>query len=149
MRPEDPGPAERPRPGPTRELAIIARRADNPPSRLSSPASGPGAPGGVVVDASAAVLAMLNDGEARAQLSRQAVVTPHLADSEIRHALRSRVLRGQIDEPAAARADGGVSGMIDRMWELEVISVPATRPASPWPARGRTGSSVHDHVVRG
>ena len=82
----------------------------------------------IVIDASAAVLGLLNDGEARATLSEQAVVSPHLADSEIVHALRSLVLRGEIEPPAAQRAIGvwgrlgllrvGVSGLLDRIWEL-------------------------------
>jgi len=82
----------------------------------------------IVIDASAAVLGLLNDGEARAHLAHEAVVTPHLADSEILHALRARVLRGEIEEPAAKRAIGvwgrlglqriGVSGLLDRIWEL-------------------------------
>jgi len=36
----------------------------------------------IVVDASAAVFGLLNDGEARATLAEEAVVCPHLADSE-------------------------------------------------------------------
>ncbi len=82
----------------------------------------------IVIDASAAVLGLLNDGEARAQLAHEAVVSPHLADSEIAHALRSQVLRGAIEEPAATQAIGvwarlglqrvGVSGLLDRIWEL-------------------------------
>lgn len=82
----------------------------------------------IVIDASAAVLGLLNDGDARATLSEDTVVLPHLADSEIVHALRSRVLRGEIEEAAAERAIGvwgrlglrrvGVSGLLDRVWEL-------------------------------
>ena len=82
----------------------------------------------IVIDASAAVLGLLSDGEARAKLAEEAVVAPYLADSEILHALRSQVLRGRIEEPAATRAIGvwgrlgirrvGISGLLDRIWQL-------------------------------
>ncbi len=82
----------------------------------------------IVLDASAAVLALLNDGDARRSLAREAVAIPHLADSEVTQALRAQVLRGQIgaDEARAALAGWmrlgvrrhGVVGLIDRLWEL-------------------------------
>ena len=82
----------------------------------------------IVIDASAAVLGLLNDGEARSKLAGEAVVTPYLADSEIVNALRSQVLRGDVDESDARRAIGvwgrlgvqrvGVSGLLIRMWDL-------------------------------
>lgn len=82
----------------------------------------------IVVDASAAVLALLNDGEARAALATDAVVCPHLVDSEVAHALRSQVLRGVLDDIAAARAVDvwarlgiervGLVGLLPRVWEL-------------------------------
>lgn len=82
----------------------------------------------IVVDASAAVLGLLNDGEARALLAEEAVVCPHLVDSEVAHALRSQAMRGAVDEPVAERAIAvwarlglrrvGVSGMLGRIWEL-------------------------------
>ena len=53
----------------------------------------------IVVDASAAVLALLNDGDARAWLANEALATPHLADSEIVQALRSQVRRGGRFQP--------------------------------------------------
>jgi predicted nucleic acid-binding protein len=82
----------------------------------------------IVMDASAAVLALLNDGPARAALAEEAVVCPHLADSEIVHALRSQVRRGALDGSVAERALGvwarlglervAVSGLLGRIWEL-------------------------------
>ena len=82
----------------------------------------------IVIDASAAVLGLLSEGEARAKLSEEALVSPYLADSEVVQALRAQVLRGEIKEPAAKRAIGvwgrlgirrvGVSGLLDRIWEL-------------------------------
>lgn len=82
----------------------------------------------IVVDASAAVLALLNDGEARRALATEAVVVPHLADSEVTHALRRQVLRGTVGADDAQRAltrwarlglrRFGVVGLLERMWEL-------------------------------
>ena len=82
----------------------------------------------IVFDASAAVLALLNDGEARRSLAREAVAIPHLADSEVTQALRELVLRGEIgaDDARAALARWmrlglrryGVVGFIARLWEL-------------------------------
>lgn len=50
----------------------------------------------IVLDASAAVLALLNDGGARRLLATESVAVPHLADAEVAHALRAQVLRGQL-----------------------------------------------------
>lgn len=82
----------------------------------------------IVVDASAAVLGLLNDGEARAKLREERLVCPHLVDSEVAHALRAQVLRGGVDAVEAARAIEawarlgvervGVVGLLGRIWEL-------------------------------
>ena len=82
----------------------------------------------IVVDASAAVLGLLNDGEARSALAAEAVVCPHLVDSEVVHALRSQVLRGEVEESEARQAIDvwgrlgfervGVSGLLGRIWAL-------------------------------
>lgn len=82
----------------------------------------------IVVDASAAVLALLNDGDARARLTEEALAAPHLADSEIVQALRSQVRRGDIGPDDARRALAvraqlgiervGSVGLPHRMWEL-------------------------------
>lgn len=82
----------------------------------------------IVADASAVVLGLLNDGDARATLRDEAVVCPHLVDSEVAHGLRSRVLRGAVDVSDATRALDvwarlglrrvGVSGLLGRIWEL-------------------------------
>ncbi len=82
----------------------------------------------IVFDASAAVLALLNDADARRTLASETVAVPHLADSEIAHALLRQVLRGNV-EPAGARvalerwARLGVRrfaavGLLERVWEL-------------------------------
>lgn len=82
----------------------------------------------IVVDASAAVLGLLNDGDARSLLATEAVVCPHLADSEVVHSVRSLVMRGELDTPVAQRVIErwsrlgvqrfGVVGLLERTWEL-------------------------------
>jgi predicted nucleic acid-binding protein len=82
----------------------------------------------IVIDASAALLGLMNDGEARAMLETESVMCPHLADAELVHALRSQVLRGDVDAVAAERIIDvwqrlglervGVSGLLGRVWEL-------------------------------
>lgn len=82
----------------------------------------------IVLDASGAVLALLNDGEARRSLARERVAVPHLADSEVAHALRAQVLRGRVDARHAAAAltswarlglrRFAAVGLLPRMWEL-------------------------------
>ncbi len=82
----------------------------------------------IVVDASAAVAALLNAGPARAALSDETLHAPHLIDSEVAQALRRLVLReslGADDGWAALDAwrrlgvvRSPVSGLLDRVWEL-------------------------------
>lgn len=82
----------------------------------------------IVLDASAAVLALLNDGGARRSLANETVAIPHLADSEVAHALRAQVLRGHVsaDDAGAALARWArlgvrrfaVVGLLARIWEL-------------------------------
>ena len=82
----------------------------------------------IVLDASAAVLGLLNDGDARRALIHEDVAIPHLADSEIAHALRAQELRGDLDKAVAATALSrwgrlglrrfGASASLDRVWEL-------------------------------
>ena len=92
----------------------------------------------IVLDASAAVLALLNDGDARRSLANETVAVPHLADSEVAHALRAQVLRGHVsaDDAGAALAGWarlglrrfGVAGLVARIWELrdDVMAYDAT-----------------------
>lgn len=82
----------------------------------------------IVIDASAAILGLLNDGEARTMLREGAVACPHLTDSEVAHALRSQVLRADLEAEDAGRAIEawrrlgieriGVRGLLPRIWEL-------------------------------
>jgi predicted nucleic acid-binding protein len=82
----------------------------------------------IVVDASAAVLGLLNDGDARRSLASDVVAVPHLADSEVANTLRSQVLRGTALELEARDALDrwarlgmrrfAVVGLLARVWEL-------------------------------
>ncbi len=82
----------------------------------------------IVLDASAALSALLHDGSARQRLGREAVHVPHLVDVEIADALRKQARRGNINSADAERALGvwgqlGVQrhpmvGLLARMWQL-------------------------------
>jgi predicted nucleic acid-binding protein len=82
----------------------------------------------IVLDASAAVLALLNDGPARRAVADQAVAIPHLADSEVAHALRGQVRGGRVSADAAGAALAtwtrlglrrfAAAGLLSRVWEL-------------------------------
>lgn len=84
----------------------------------------------IVIDASAAVLGLLNDGDARRSLASGAVAAPHLVDAEVANALRSQVLRGTArDDQARTALDRwarlGISrfavvGLLGRVWSLRV-----------------------------
>lgn len=80
------------------------------------------------MDASAAVLGLLNDGDARRSLADDDVAVPHLADSEVASALRAQVLRRTVSAEDAHRAlDRWMHlgmrrypavGLLGRVWEL-------------------------------
>ncbi len=82
----------------------------------------------IVVDASAAVSGLLNDGQARRALGAEQIHMPHLIDSEVASALRRRVLAGQVSERdgwaaldvwrrlAAIRYPA--HGLLERVWQL-------------------------------
>jgi predicted nucleic acid-binding protein len=82
----------------------------------------------IVLDASAAVLGLLSDGDARRALALQRVAIPHLADSEVAHALRAQALRGNVSPDVAGTVLAswarlglrrfGAAGLLDRVWEL-------------------------------
>jgi predicted nucleic acid-binding protein len=82
----------------------------------------------IVVDASAVVLGLLNDGDSRQALGSEDVSVPHLVDSEIANTLRAQVRRGKVDSSDARRALGrwarlGVRrhaavGLLPRVWAL-------------------------------
>jgi predicted nucleic acid-binding protein len=82
----------------------------------------------IVLDASAGVLALLNDGDARRSLATDVVAVPHLADSEVAHALRAQAHRGTVAAADARAALDrwarlgvrrfGIVGLLGRIWEL-------------------------------
>jgi predicted nucleic acid-binding protein len=82
----------------------------------------------IVVDASAAISALLRSGAARQRLSTEALHAPHLVDTEVTDAVRKLVLRDTITRTAGGRAVSawaqlGVKryptiGMLQRIWDL-------------------------------
>ena len=82
----------------------------------------------IVVDASAAVLALLNDGDARRVLASETVLVPHLVDAEVAQALPGHARRGRVgpDDGQAALARWArlgvrrfaITGLLSRIWEL-------------------------------
>jgi len=82
----------------------------------------------IVMDASAVVSGLLNDGDARRTLAAGAIVVPHLVDSEVANALRSQVRRGAASEAEAKEALDRwsrlgirrfpVVALLGRVWDL-------------------------------
>ena len=82
----------------------------------------------IVVDASAAVAALLNAGPARLAMAADQLHAPHLIDSEVANALRRHEASGGISPGSASKAlttwrqlgliRYPVIGVIARVWEL-------------------------------
>jgi predicted nucleic acid-binding protein len=82
----------------------------------------------IVVDASAALSALLNNGPSRQALASQQLHAPHLIDSEVASGLRRRVLAKELDAAAGRTALDAMQrlamtrypmvGLLDRVWEL-------------------------------
>lgn len=82
----------------------------------------------IVVDASAALAALLNDGQARQLVGSERLHAPHLIDSEIASGLRRQVQRNQLsaaDAWNALRTWRRLAvtrypsyGLFERMWEI-------------------------------
>jgi predicted nucleic acid-binding protein len=82
----------------------------------------------IVLDASAALSALLNAGAARHHSAGQQLHAPHLIDSELANGLRRRVAAGDISADAAWRAlrvwrrlgltRYPVFALLHRVWEL-------------------------------
>ena len=58
----------------------------------------------IVVDASAALLGLVDDGAARRLLASESLATSCLADAEVANGLRSLGARGRVDDASAVRA---------------------------------------------
>lgn len=82
----------------------------------------------IVVDASAALSALLNDGPSRRVLASEQLHAPHLIDTEVANGLRRQVASRTLDGDAgratlrAWRQLGLIRhpavGLLDRVWEL-------------------------------
>ena len=105
----------------------------------------------IVVDASAAMFALLSDGPARRTLANNQLHTPYLVDSEVTSGLRKRVRAGAIGDQDATLAlrvwvrlgllRYSVRPMLPRMWGPEgepvrlrrgVTSLWQSRWTVPW-----------------
>ena len=82
----------------------------------------------IVIDASAAVSALLNDGQARRLLTVESVHAPHLVDAEVVSVLRRQAASGRLASKDARRALDvwtrlgliryTASPLLKRVWEL-------------------------------
>ncbi|MEQ6325806.1 type II toxin-antitoxin system VapC family toxin [Mycobacterium canetti] len=82
----------------------------------------------IVVDASAALAALLNDGEARQLIAAERLHAPHLVDSEIASGLRRQVQRNRLDAAEGWNAlqtwrrlavtRYPVFGLFERIWDV-------------------------------
>ncbi|WP_197383221.1 type II toxin-antitoxin system VapC family toxin [Mycolicibacterium mengxianglii] len=82
----------------------------------------------IVLDASAAVSALLNDGQARRCLADEPIHAPHLVDVEVVSALRRQAGAGRLAERHARQALSAwkrigliryaTTPLVERMWEL-------------------------------
>jgi predicted nucleic acid-binding protein len=82
----------------------------------------------IVIDASAAVAALLNAGPSRQMLAEAQLPAPHLIDTEVANALRGKVRSGEIPAGAGWAALNTLgqlgitrypgSGLGERVWEL-------------------------------
>ena len=82
----------------------------------------------IVLDASAALTALLTDGPARRAIGSESLHAPHLIDPEVTNGLRRRVAAGDLTDDLAwevldiwrrlAVTRHPVNGLIERMWDL-------------------------------
>lgn len=82
----------------------------------------------IVLDASAALSGLLNDGPARTVMATEQLHAPHLVDSEVASGLRRRVALGQLDASDGWSALDtwrrlgltryAVHPLLDRVWQL-------------------------------
>jgi len=85
----------------------------------------------IVIDASAALAALLNDGQARERLATERVWAPEAIDIEVVNGLRHCLAQGRIEEGAAQAAFTAWQGLgirrvsgrglLPRVWELREV----------------------------
>jgi predicted nucleic acid-binding protein len=88
----------------------------------------------IVLDASAAVSALLNDGPARRLVTAETIHVPHLIDVEVVSAMRRQVLAGFLLDGDAHDAIGvwrqlgliryAAPPLMERVWELRATVTP-------------------------
>jgi predicted nucleic acid-binding protein len=88
----------------------------------------------IVLDASAAVAALLNDGQARRLVATETIHVPHLVDTEVVSVLRRQVLAGFLIAEEARRALDvwrqlgliryAAPPLLERVWELRHTVTP-------------------------
>lgn len=88
----------------------------------------------IVLDASAAVSALLNDGQARRLVAAETIHVPHLVDIEVVSAVRRQVLGGVLTAEDAHRAIDvwrqlgliryAAPPLLERVWELRATVTP-------------------------
>lgn len=82
----------------------------------------------IVVDASAALAALLNDGQARQLIGTERLHAPHLVDPEIASGVRRQVRKNKLSAPEGwnvlrtwrrlAVARYPLYGLFERIWEI-------------------------------
>ncbi|WP_197379972.1 type II toxin-antitoxin system VapC family toxin [Mycolicibacterium mengxianglii] len=82
----------------------------------------------IVLDASAAVAALLNDGQARRLVGAETINVPHLIDAEVVNGLRRLVTAGKVAEAKARSALAvwrelgllrySATPLFERVWDL-------------------------------
>jgi predicted nucleic acid-binding protein len=95
----------------------------------------------IVVDASAALTSLLNDGPARDTVSRERLHAPYLLDSEVATGLRRRVLAGQLTPTDGWNA-------LDTMRRLGMTRYPAhTLAERVWQLRENLSAHAATYVA--
>ena len=82
----------------------------------------------IVVDASAALAGLLNDGPARRSLATERLHVPHLIDAEVANALRRHTRAGDVSDSASwvaldtwrrlGATRYAIHALLDRIWQL-------------------------------
>lgn len=97
----------------------------------------------IVIDASAALSGLLNDGPAREAIAAQQTHVPHLIDPEVANGLRRLVVRGELGA-------GSGWGVLDVWRRVGVIRHPVVSLAGRiWELRGNLSAYDATYVALG